>query len=52
MRRIVLLLALAALMAAVLASSAVPAGAQSMDMGMNCGWWWDWSNGVWYWACY
>jgi hypothetical protein len=52
MRRIVLLLALAALMAAVLASNAVPAVAQNMDMGMNCGWWWDWSNGVWYWACY
>jgi len=38
MRRIVLLLALAALMAAVLASNTVPAVAQSMDMGTNCGW--------------
>ena len=45
MRRIVLLLALVAIVAAILVSSAVPAMAQGM--GMNCGWW-DW----WYWACY
>jgi hypothetical protein len=50
MRRIGLLLALAAIMAAVLVSSAVPALAQGM--GMNCGWWWDSWNWVWYWACY
>jgi hypothetical protein len=49
MRRIVLLLALVAIVAAVLASSAVPAVAQSM--GINCGWWWDPWYG-WYWACY
>jgi len=47
MRRIILLLALAAIMATVLAGSALPAVAQ----GMNCGWWWDWWYG-WYWACY
>ena len=48
MRRIVLLLALAAIMAAVMVGSgALPAAAQ----GMNCGWWWDWWSG-WYWACY
>jgi hypothetical protein len=45
MRRIILLLALAAIMA----GSALPAAAQGM--GMNCGWWWDWWYG-WYWACY
>lgn len=50
MRRMVLLLALAAIMAmAVVSSGAVPASAQ--DMGMTCGWWWDWWYG-WYWACY
>ena len=52
MRRIVLLLALVAIVAALLVSSAVPAIAQNMGMGgMNCGWWWDWWYG-WYWACY
>ena len=50
MRRIVLLLALVAIVAAVLVSGAIPAVAQGMG-GMNCGWWWDWWYG-WYWACY
>jgi heme A synthase len=47
MRRIVLLLALVAVVAAIVAGSAVPAMAQ----GMNCAWYWDDWYGWYYW-CY